>query len=210
MPKPALPLALKIAYSAFMAVLIPVYWYWYGPTNFLYFCDVALILTLVGIWRESRLLISMCAVGIIVPQLLWVLDFLGTFLGHPVTGMTGYMFVPTSSLFLRGLSFFHGWIPFLLLYLVAKLGYDRRGLPAWTLLAWALTFVAFVFLPGPRPDAGLVPVNVNYVWGPSDAAAQTWMPPYAWLALLVLGLPALFFLPTHFFLSRAFSRAPGK
>jgi hypothetical protein len=208
MPRPALPLALKIAYSAFMAVLIPVYWYWYGPTNFLYFCDVALILTLVGIWRESRLLISMCAVGIILPQLLWVLDFLGTFLGYPITGMTAYMSVPTSSLFLRGLSFFHGWIPFLLLYLVAKLGYDRRGLPAWTLLAWCLLFVAFVFLPPPRPDAGLVPVNVNYVWGPSDAAAQTWMPPYVWLALLVLGLPALFFLPTHFSLSRVFSRAP--
>jgi hypothetical protein len=39
-----LPLWLKLAYSAFMAVLVPVYWYYYGPTNFLYFCDVALIL----------------------------------------------------------------------------------------------------------------------------------------------------------------------
>ena len=36
-----------------MAVLIPVYWYYYGPTNFLYFCDVALILTLVAIWIEK-------------------------------------------------------------------------------------------------------------------------------------------------------------
>ena len=47
-----------------MAVLVPVYWYYYGPTNFLYFCDVALFLTLAGIWLESPLLISMCAVGI--------------------------------------------------------------------------------------------------------------------------------------------------
>lgn len=205
MPKPKLPLAVKILYSAFMAVLIPVYWYWYGPTNFLYFCDVALLLTLVGVWRESSLLVSMCAVGIIVPQTLWVLDFAATALGHPITGMTAYMFLPTSSLFLRGLSLFHGWLPFFLVYLVAKLSYTPRALPRWTLLAWALIFVAFFFLPAPRPDAGLTPVNVNYVWGLSDAAPQAWMSPAAWLALLVLGLPALFFLPAHLLLDRFFS-----
>ena len=52
-----------------MAVLVPVYWYYYGPTNFLYFCDVALFLTLAGIWLESPLLVSMCAVGIVAPQI---------------------------------------------------------------------------------------------------------------------------------------------
>jgi hypothetical protein len=30
-----LPLWFKLAYSAFMAVLVPVYWHYYGPTNFL-------------------------------------------------------------------------------------------------------------------------------------------------------------------------------
>ena len=88
----ALPLWLKLAYSAFMAVLVPVYWHYYGPTNFLYFCDIALILTLVGIWIESPLLISMCAVGILVPQVLWVVDFLGNLVGMPLIGMTDYMF----------------------------------------------------------------------------------------------------------------------
>ena len=68
--------ALKLAYTAFMAVLVPVYWYYYGPTNFLYFCDVALFLTLAGIWLESPLLVSMCAVGILAPQILWVRRFL--------------------------------------------------------------------------------------------------------------------------------------
>ena len=75
-PDQRLPLWLKLVYTAFMVVLVPVYWYYYGPTNFLYFCDVALILTLVGIWIESPLLISMCAVGILAPQTLWVVDFL--------------------------------------------------------------------------------------------------------------------------------------
>ena len=125
------PLWLKLAYTAFMAVLVPVYLRNYGPTNFLYFCDVALIITLVGIWIESPLLISMCAVGIIASQTLWVIDFLSNLIGHPFTGLTDYMFMPDHSLFLRGLSLFHGWLPFLLLYLVWRLGYDRRALPAW-------------------------------------------------------------------------------
>ncbi len=62
------PLVLKLAYTGFMAVLIPVYWHYYGPTNFLYFCDIALILALIAIWPENALLISMCCVGILVPQ----------------------------------------------------------------------------------------------------------------------------------------------
>src|SRR6266704_1036493 len=122
------PLWLKFVYSAFMIVLIPVYWHYYGPTNFLYFCDVALILTLIAIWVESPLLVSMCAVGILAPQALWVVDFLSNAIGFPLTGMTDYMFESHRSLFLRGLSSFHGWLPLLLIFLVWKLGYDRRAL----------------------------------------------------------------------------------
>src|SRR5215470_7030620 len=141
-----IPLWLKLVYSAFMAVLIPVYWSYYGPTNFLYFCDVALILTFVGIWIESPLLVSMCAVGIVLPQTVWVIDFVAHFFGVSLLGMTDYMFKDTS-VFLRGLSLFHGWIPFLLLYLVATLGYDRRALLAWTALATLLILVCFFFMP---------------------------------------------------------------
>ena len=41
-----LPFWLKLAYSALMARHDTIYWHYYGPTNFLYFCDMALILTL--------------------------------------------------------------------------------------------------------------------------------------------------------------------
>jgi len=114
------PLWLKLVFSAFLAVLVPVYWYYYGPTNFLYFCDVALILTLVGLWIESPLLISMCAVGLLAPQTLWVVDFVMNFFGVSLVGMTAYMFNHDSSLFLRGLSLFHGWLPFLLVILTLE------------------------------------------------------------------------------------------
>src|SRR5262245_11884322 len=87
-----IPLWLKVLYTAFVAVLVPVYLYYYGWTNFLYFCDVALILTLVAIWKEDALLASMCAIGITLVQFIWVIDFVGTAIGHPVISMTAYMF----------------------------------------------------------------------------------------------------------------------
>src|SRR5262249_53447611 len=196
------PLWLKLAYTAFMAVLVPGYWADYGPTNFLYFCDVSLFFTLVGIWTESALLGSMCAVGIPASQALWVVDFLSNLLGFPLTGMTDYMFAADHSLFLRGLSLFHGWLPFLLVYLVWRLGYDGRGLPAWTVVAWALVLICFFFMPPPRPDPGLEPVNIDYVYGFSDTEQQHWMPPGLWVVRLMILMPLILFIPTHFLLRR--------
>ena len=93
-----------------MCVLVPFYWDTYGPSNFLYFCDVALFLTLGALWLES-------------------------------TGMTAYMFDLNIPRFSRGLSLFHGWLPFLLLVLVFRLGYDVRSFRRWTVLAWGLMLV---------------------------------------------------------------------
>ena len=199
---PCVPLWLKIAYTAFMVVLVPVYWHYYGPTNFLYFCDVALFLTLIGIWPENALLFSTCAVGILVPQAVWVIDFSAGLVGFQLTGLTNYMFDSGHSLFLRLLSLFHGWLPFLLVYLVWRTGYDRRGFWSWTVLSSVLLLVCFFFMPPPTPNPGLTPVNINYVWGPSDTAAQTWVSPYVWLAGLLFGLPLAAYAPVHFLLAR--------
>src|SRR5262245_63993302 len=70
-----IPLWVKIAYTAFMAVMIPIYLKNYGPTNFLYFCDVAAVMTLVAVWLESPLILSAALVGAFVPQMLWVIDY---------------------------------------------------------------------------------------------------------------------------------------
>src|ERR1700674_2442604 len=83
-----IPIAAKVTVSAFLAVLVPIYLHTYGPTNFLWFCDAALILTVAGMWLESSLLISMCAVGILIPQCLWLLDFGINFFGVHLLGLT--------------------------------------------------------------------------------------------------------------------------
>ena len=196
------PLWIKLAYTAFMAVLVPVYWHYYGPTNFLYFCDLALLITLVGIWIESPFLVSMCAVGILALLALWVADFLSTLVGFSLIGITDYMFNHENPLVLRGLSLYHGWVPLLLVYLIRAFGYDPRALPAWILVAWVLLLVCFFFMPPPNPEPGLTPVNINYVWGPSDYAAQSWVSPAVWLIGLMIGSPLLLFVPTHFLLLR--------
>lgn len=201
-PQTRIPLALKIAYTVFMAVLIPVYWSKYGPTNFLYFCDVALLLTLAGLWTESPLLISLPAIGIFVPQSLWCVDFIVQLAGGHFTGMTAYMFDTQRPLFLRGLSLFHGWLPLMLLFLILRVGYDRRALFIWTGMAWSLLLVCYFFMPPPSPSHGIAPVNINYVYGFSDDVAQSWMPPLAWLGLEMVLLPVVFYLPMHVLLDR--------
>lgn len=202
-----LPLWLKLAYSAFMAVLVPVYWHHYGPTNFLYFCDVALFLTLVGLWREDRLLLSLPAVGIVLPQLVWCADLGFELAGARLTGMTGYMFDEELPLYLRGLSLFHGWLPWLLLFAMARVGYDRRALKGWSALAAGLCLVSFGFLPpaGAELADPAMPRNVNYVFGLDDGKPQTWLPPAVYLAAWISALAALVYLPTHWMLKRLFS-----
>lgn len=195
-----IPLGLKLAYTAFMAVLVPVYWSSYGPANFLYFCDMALLLTLVGVWREDALLVSMPAAGILAPQVLWIVDYLLGVGGIQFTGMTDYMFDASKPMFLRGLSLFHGWLPILLVYLVARLGYDKRAFAAWTALAWAAMLVAYFFLPA--PGSGATVVNVNYVYGMSDTAAQTWVPGWLWFTGMLVAVPGLLVLPAHLVLKR--------
>jgi hypothetical protein len=207
-PAPLIPLWLKISYTAFMAVLVPIYWHHYGLSNFLYFCDVALFLTLVGVWKESPLLISLPAVGIFLPQLLWCVDFLVELSGHRFTGLTSYMFDEHKPLYLRGLSLFHGWLPWLLLGLLAKVGYDRRALWGWSLLTVALCLFCYIALPpaGAELADPNLPRNVNYVFGMDDAAPQTRFAPLTYLTIWITGLIGLIFVPTHLFLKRCFTR----
>jgi len=193
------PLWSKLLLTGFSAVLVWFYWKSYGPTNFLYFCDVALLVSVIAVWTERSIWASMPAVGILIPQAVWCVDFMFGVVGGRLTGMTDYMFDQNLTLFTRGLSFFHFWLPFLLLWMVWTLGYDRRALLGWTVIALVLLLVCWLWMPGPPvpEDNKNLPVNINYVFGPSDKEAQTWMDPRAWFALLFFGLPLLVYLPTH-------------
>jgi hypothetical protein len=161
-----IPLWLKLAYTGFLAVLIPV--------------------------------------GILLPQALWCADFLTNMFGGRLTGMTDYMFDADRSLFLRGLSLFHGWLPLLLVYLLVRLGYDRRALPGWTAICATLCAIAFFLLPAAGAELldPKTPRNVNYVFGMDESRPQAWLPPLAYLGAWITALVGIVFIPTHFVLKR--------
>ena len=205
-----IPIWVKVAYSAFVAIVVPSYWVTYSPWNFLYFCDIALLVTGVAIWIESPLLVSMQAVAITIPQLLWVVDFLCRLIaGVDITGVTTYMLDSSIPLFLRGLSLFHGWLPFFLLWLLSRLGYDRRALGLQSVVAIVVILISYLFAPAPPPSASHPnwAVNLNYVYGLDDKHPQTMMAPLLWLLFMMAVTVIAIYLPTHFVLRRVF-KAP--
>src|SRR5438093_428323 len=63
---PQFSLWFKVLYSAYLCILIPIYYAQWGPANFLWFSDIALVITCVALWLESSLLASMMAVGMLI------------------------------------------------------------------------------------------------------------------------------------------------
>lgn len=185
-----LPGWLKIAFSLFLCVLVPVYWHHHGPANFLWGSDIALFLVLLSLWRERPLPNSMMAISVLPFEIAWCVDFVA---GSRLFGMAAYMFDPGLPLYLRSLSLFHIALPVLIVFLLRRLGYDRRALVAQTALAWMVLPATFL-LTDPAE-------NINRVFGLGEAP-QTWLPPVAYLVLQMLVLTLAVFWPMHLLLRR--------
>jgi hypothetical protein len=172
---------------------VPIYWHQYGPQNFLWFSDLALILSVVALWRESSLLASALALSVLVFDIIWCIDILGGLpLGKPLVGFSPYMFDSQYPLWLRLLSLFHLWMPPLLVWMVMRFGYDRRALVIQTVACW-IVLVASYFI-STREE------NINFVFGLGESEPP--VPGLVYFAALVVAMPVLFYLPTHFVLLR--------
>jgi hypothetical protein len=185
----------KILFAMFLGVLVPTYWRHYGPGNFLWFSDIALLMMGASLWLESSLLVSMAALAVLLLELLWAVDFfIGLIAKVSPTGLSGYMFDSKISLPIRALSLFHLVLPPLMLWLLSRLGYDNRALVFQTLLAWLVLPVSY-FTTKPAD-------NVNWVYG--FRKRQTLMAAPLYLALLMILFPVVLYLPMHFLLKRIF------
>lgn len=185
-----LPLSLKIVYTLFVCVLVPTYWYHYGfADSFLWISSLALLITLAAVWLESPLLASMQLVSALLLELMWIFDYVMRLItGVQLVGIAEYMFNPEKPAWVRGLSLFHAVIPFLLLWLVYRLGYDRRAWIVQTVFAWLLLPFCFFFTDPAK--------NINWVRGPSKEP-QKLVPPGVYLAAQMAFLPLCIYLPTH-------------
>ena len=124
----------------------------------------------------------------LLPELAWNLDFFGRLLtGRPMFGMSAYMFDAATPRYLRALSLFHVPLPAGLVWLVARLGYDRRAWLYQSLLALVVLPVTY-WLTDPA-------TNVNWVHG--LGRPQTALPPWAYLALLLVAFSLVLYLPPH-------------
>ena len=193
---PMIPFWLKATYTAYVAITLPIYFRKYGPGNFLWFSDIALIGTVAALWLESPLLAGMMLIAILLPELLWNISFFaGLLTGRSISGLADYMFDKDLPLWLRALSLFHIFLPILLLWLIHQLGYDANALFIQTCVAWIVLPLTY-WLTNPAE-------NVNWVHGPAGKK-QAHMPPLLYLALLMLVFPLLVYFPAHLLLQAVF------
>jgi hypothetical protein len=193
----AVPLWAKIAYTAFLAVIVPVYWARNGLANFLWFSDIALIATGVALWLESSVLASAMAVGVFLPELLWNVSYFGRLVtGAHITSLADYMFDGRKSRVMRALSLLlHVVMPAALVWMLVRLGYDSRALVVQTALACIVLPVTYAVTDPAK--------NINWVFGLGHPPRRR-LSPRMHLLMLMLGFPLLVYVPTHLLLRRIF------
>jgi hypothetical protein len=189
-------LTFKIAYTAFVLLVVVIWWRHYSWRNFLWFSDIAFIGAVPALWFESAALASVLAVAVLLPELLWNVDFVARIATRRrITGLTDYMFEPERPVLLRALSLFHVPLPLVLVWLVHEYGYDGRvGLTGAVLLA-------AVALPLSRA-VSTPERNINWTHG--LGAKRSTLAPATYLALLYAAFVVLVFLPTHVVLRALF------
>lgn len=196
------PLWVVLPYSIFLAILIPVYWVYYGPQNYLWGCDIALVMTLFALWRRSSLLASMAVLVTLIPDILWITDFVVQLIsGRDVLGLgaTAYMFDKNTPIFVRALSLFHLFLAPLLLWMIYRIGYDRRALYWQTGIAWLVLPLSYLFTDPER--------NINWVYGIGNLPPM-WMPASLFVVFIMIVVPTFIFWPTHWCMQRLFAELP--
>ena len=185
-------LTFKVLYTAFVLLVMVIWWRHYGWRNFLWFSDIAFIGAVPALWLESTALASVLAVAVLLPEILWNVDLVARLLlRRRITGLTDYMFEAQRPWLLRGLSLFHVPLPLVLLWMVHEYGYEPR-----VGLVGAVVLAAIVL---PLSRAVSTPErNINWTHG--LGARRTRLPPATYLALLYAAFVALVFVPTHLLL----------
>ena len=181
-------------FAVLVAIVVPVYWVKYGPSNYLWFSDIGLFGICAALWLAQPLLGSMMALAILLPETLWLFSFISGAIakGRGVTTLAMYMFDERIPFYLRALSgAFHFALPPGALWLVYRYGYDERALLAQTLLAW-LVLPATLWLTPPQK-------NVNWVRGFGHPPKRAFPLPVHF-GLVMLAWPLLIYLPTHLLL----------
>lgn len=194
----AVDIGFRTLFTVLVVVIVPVYLVKYGPANFLWFSDIGLLGICAALWLDHRLLGSMMALAVLLPETVWLVSFVTGAITRQggVTTLAAYMFDARIPFFLRALSgAFHLALPPGAFWLVYYHGYDDRALIAQTALAW-LVLPATLWLAPPEK-------NVNWVRGLGHPPRLR-VPLALHFGLVMLVYPLFVYLPTHLLLARYF------
>lgn len=194
----AVNVGFRTLFTVLVVVIVPIYLVKYGPANFLWFSDIGLLGICVALWLDHRLLGSMMALAVLLPEALWLVSFVtgAVTKRRSVTTLAAYMFDVRVPFFLRALSAaFHLALPPGAVWLVYYYGYDDRAFIAQTALAW-LVLPATLWLTPPEK-------NINWVRGIGHPPRLR-IPLALHFALMMVVYPLLIYLPTHLLLARHF------
>jgi hypothetical protein len=180
-------------------VWFPAYFRTWGWTNLFHLCDVAVLLSVAGIWFGNRLLLSSQAVSSIAPGIFWLADVtVRLTTGRFLIGGTEYMFDSHYALWVRLLSTFHLFLPLILLNTLQRVGYDRRAFAFQSALAACLLIVSR-FLSAD--------LNMNYVYR-DPVWHHAWAPGPLHVLITLVAIIAAIYLPTHLILRQLFPEIP--
>jgi len=187
----------KALFALFLLVLIPTYWVSYGPGNFLWTSDIALFMVFLALLLENQFIASMAIVGYIIYEIYWNIDFLLLLLSLPNSGVTDYMLYSAKPLWIRLLSLFHVALPPLMIWLIYRLGYNKK---AWLLQMPFMVIQLFLTWLLTNPTK-----NINLVFGYQKIFLLN-MNPYLYLTLLSAAAVLIIFL-THLAVFKITSRS---
>lgn len=182
--------------ALFLAILIPAYWHYYGPQNFLWLSDVGLFLTCLSLWLSAPLFMSMAAVGVLVVELIWCVGFFSTLIFKiNLISLSDYMFNPVYPLPLRAISLFHVVTPIIWLIYLYQFGYRKIAVHYFTVLYWIILILTCVCT---NPAE-----NINWAFIPQITNMHN-VSQFVWIIFLALGFPLLIFYPTHLLFKKIF------
>lgn len=182
-------LFLKIAYTALAVAVFFIYWREYGPVNFLWFSDIAFFAMVPALWLKNRYIASMMAVGVLPLEIMWVIGLVS---GGAFFGIAAYMYDDTLALWLRLLSLFHFPMIIAVIYMMMKLGYDKRALIPQIILS-----VVVVLMTQRLDDTG---EHINMATRPDGLADYITEARYEQLMPFVLVFGVI--IPMHFLLKK--------
>lgn len=187
--------------ALWLLIYLPVYQSAYGALNFLFLCNIGVILTAFALIARNRLLMSSQAVAAPVIALAWGIDAGWKLLtGDFLFGGTSYMWDPQYPLPARLLSLYHVFWPLLLWAVLRRTGYDPRGWALQAVIA-ALAMLAGRWL-APAAD------NVNFAWADPFLGRQLG-PPAVHLLVCWTVLAGVAYGATHWALMRVFRPKGG-